>query len=107
VTAELTGKTLADVLVIPNSAIYQGTYVYIVENGLLQRRNIEIAWQNDSDAIISAGIEDGDMLVTTALGQVTSGLRVSITGQADKDRRQAGGPLSGPDRRKRPAGGDQ
>lgn len=92
VTAELTGKTLADVLVIQNSAIYQGTYVYIVENDLLQRRNIEIAWQNDRDAIISAGIEDGDMLVTTALGQVTSGLRVSITGQANKDRRQAGGP---------------
>jgi RND family efflux transporter MFP subunit len=107
VTAELRGKTLNDVLVIPNSTIYQGTYVYVVENDLLQRHDIEIAWQNDRDAIISAGLEDGDMLVTTALGQVTSGLRVSISGQANKDRRQAGGPLSGPDRRKRPAGGDQ
>ena len=107
VTAELRGKTLNDVLVIPNSTIYQGTYVYVVENDLLQRHDIEIAWQNDRDAIISAGLEEGDMLVTTALGQVTSGLRVSISGQAIKDRRQAGGPLSGPDRRKRPAGRSQ
>lgn len=78
VTAVLSGHTLRDVLVIPNSAIYQGSYVYIVDDGVLQRRNIEIAWQNDHDAIIRQGLGDGDMLVTTALGQVTSGVRVSI-----------------------------
>ena len=77
VTALLSGHTLQDVLVIPNSAIYQGSYVYVVEDGVLQRRNIEIAWQNDHDAIIEQGLVDGDTLVTTPLGQVTSGVRVS------------------------------
>jgi hypothetical protein len=73
----MAGHTLQDVLVIPNSAIYQGSYVYVVENDVLQRRNIEITWQNDQDAIIKTGLGDGDILVTTALGQVTSGVRVS------------------------------
>jgi len=77
VTAVIAGHTLQDVLVIPNSAIYQGSYVYVVENEVLQRRNVEIAWQNDHDAIIETGLADGDILVTTTLGQVTSGVRVS------------------------------
>lgn len=78
VTAVMAGHTLEDVLVIPNSAIYQGSYVYVVENDLLQRRNIEIAWQNGQDAIIKTGLGEGDTLVTTTLGQVTSGVRVSV-----------------------------
>jgi RND family efflux transporter MFP subunit len=81
VTARLTGKTLADALVIPNNTIYQGTYVYVVEDGILQRRDIEISWQNDDDAVVTAGLELSDALVTTPLGQVTSGIRVSVVGE--------------------------
>ena len=81
VTAKLQGKTLSGALVIPNSTIYQGTYVYVVEDGILQRRDIEIDWQNDNEAIVSSGLAPGDALVTTALGQVTSGIRVSIVGE--------------------------
>jgi len=77
VTAVMAGHQLQDVLVIPNSAIYQGSYVYVVEDDVLQRRNVEISWQNDQDAIIGTGLGDGDILVTTTLGQVTSGVRVS------------------------------
>ena len=98
VTAVMSGHTLQDVLVIPNSSIYQGSYVYVVEEGVLQRRNIEIAWQNDHDAIIERGLEDGDILVTTSLGQVTSGVRVStvmdekvsLVGEAVSDNAIAG-----------------
>ncbi len=81
VTARLEGKTIPDALVIPNNTIYQGSYVYIVEDEVLRRRDIEIAWQNDSEAIIGAGLEPGDMLVMTPLGQVTSGIRVSVVGE--------------------------
>jgi RND family efflux transporter MFP subunit len=107
VTAELPGKKLNDVLVIPNSAIYQGTYVYVVENELLRRRDVDIAWQNEADAIIDAGLRHGDFLVTTPLGQVTSGIRVSISGAEKRDRRQAGatgGSETGDDQGRRPAG---
>lgn len=97
VTARLTGKTLPAALVIPNNTIYQGTYVYVVEDGILRRRNIEIVWQNDSEAIITAGLNPGDALVTTALGQVTSGIRVSVVGE------QSEGP-GGPGKKRRPPG---
>lgn len=90
VTAELDGTVLADALVIPNNSIYQGTYVYVVEDGLLRRRDIDIAWQNDEEAVIDGGLVEGDRLVTTALGQVTSGIRVSIIGE-DGPGQSAGG----------------
>ena len=77
VTAMMAGHVLENVVVIPNSAIYQGSYIYVVENDILQRRNVEITWQNDHDAIIETGLGEGDILVTTPLGQVTSGVRVS------------------------------
>jgi RND family efflux transporter MFP subunit len=80
VTAKLTGKTLSSVLVIPNNTIYQGSYVYVIEGDVLQRRDIEIAWQNERDAMIDAGLADGESLVTTPLGQVTSGVRVRVSG---------------------------
>jgi len=81
VTADVEGRRLEDVLVIPNTAIYQGSYVYIVEDGVLKRRDIVIDWQNDVEAIVGAGLGGGDQLVTTALGQVTSGIRVSVRGE--------------------------
>ncbi len=89
VTAEIAGSALSDVLVIPNSTIYQGSYVYIVEDDLLRRKDVIIAWQNDDDAVISEGIAHGDQLVITPLGQVTSGLRVAVAGA---QRPEGGGP---------------
>ncbi|MCH8070381.1 MAG: efflux RND transporter periplasmic adaptor subunit [Proteobacteria bacterium] len=86
VTARLEGKTLPHALVIPNNTIYQGAYVYIVENEILRRREIEIAWQNNDEAVIGAGLEPGDILVTTPLGQVTSGIRVTVVGEQGERR---------------------
>ena len=63
VTARLQGKTLGDAIVIPNSTVYQGTYVYVVEEGILRRRNIEIEWQNDNEALVSSGLAPDDALV--------------------------------------------
>lgn len=76
VTAQIEGRTLADALVIPNSAIYQGSYVYLFEQGLLQRTEIEVAWQNGNESLISGGLKPGDQLVLTPLGQVSSGTPV-------------------------------
>jgi RND family efflux transporter MFP subunit len=78
VTAKIAGIQLDKAIVIPNKTIYQGSYVYLVENGLLMRRDIDIAWQNDSIAVISSGLKPQDQLVTTPMGQVSSGTRVNI-----------------------------
>lgn len=78
VTAKIQGKTLNNVIILENKTIYQGSYVYTYENGVLQRKNIEILWQNNQVAVIKSGLKDGDVLVTTPLGQVSTGTRVKL-----------------------------
>jgi RND family efflux transporter MFP subunit len=81
VTAKISGTKIKNSIVIPNETIYQNTYVYIVEDNLLFRKDIEIAWQNGNDTIVSSGVNAGDELVTTPLGQVSSGTVVTIAGE--------------------------
>ena len=88
VKAEIEGKTINQALVIPNSAIYQGSYVYIAkkmeDKTVLLRKDITIRWQNNQDALITAGLAFGEQLVLTPLGQVNSGTSVKITGSSLK-----------------------
>ncbi|MFK8053771.1 MAG: efflux RND transporter periplasmic adaptor subunit [Woeseiaceae bacterium] len=91
VTATIDGMTIEDTLVVPNENIYQGTYVYVVSDGVLDRRKIDVTWQNDVESVVAGGIVAGEKLVTTPLGQVTSGTRVSISGEAKRDRRKPSG----------------
>lgn len=83
VKATIVGKVIKDALVIPNKAIYQGSYVYIVENNVLKRKEVSLAWQNDDIAIIRSGLTENDSLVVTPLGQVNSGTPVEIHSEDD------------------------
>ncbi|MEZ5525285.1 MAG: efflux RND transporter periplasmic adaptor subunit [Pseudomonadales bacterium] len=88
VTAEIEGRELPDALVIPTRTIYQGTYVYTVHEGKLLRRDISIGWQNAEEALVVSGLEAGDLLVITPLGQVASGTLVKIV-SADNAQNEA------------------
>ncbi len=76
VRASISGKKLGQVIKIPNSAIYQGSYVYLIEHDKLQRQPVTVLWRNQQVSLIQSGLESGQHLVTTLLGQVTSGTLV-------------------------------
>lgn len=78
VNADITGKPVSSAIVIPNSAIYQGSYVYTVVDDALLRKDIKISWQNAEEAIIASGLSSGEALVLTTLGQVSSGTKVQL-----------------------------
>jgi RND family efflux transporter MFP subunit len=84
VSATIKGKDVEDSIIIDNKAIYQGSYVYILQNKKLQRVDVDIAWQNETVAMIKQGLNAGQLLVTTPLGQVNSGTPVAIN---SKDRK--------------------
>lgn len=85
VTAQITGRAVENALVIPSSAIYQGSYVYIVEDGLLMRKEVQLGWQNGTESIVTQGLIAGDELVLTSLGQVSSGTPVAISEQTPSE----------------------
>ena len=78
VSAKIQGSILKNVLAISNSAIYQNSYVYIAHDDRLTRKNIKIKWQNDEVSVIASGLSEGELLVTTPLGQVNSGTKANI-----------------------------
>ncbi|GAB2679139.1 efflux RND transporter periplasmic adaptor subunit [Aliiglaciecola sp. 3_MG-2023] len=90
-TAEIEGQTIDNAIVIPVTAIYQGSYVYIEQDGVLLRKEVEVAWQNDSQALIKSGLESGQALVVTPLGQVSSGTAVSVINNASHSQKQSKG----------------
>ncbi len=94
-TANIEGVVVPGAIVIPSKSIYQGSFVYIVENETLQRRLVDIAWQDSERALIASGLVDGDVLVTTPLGQVTSGTRVKVAEKTSSGISVAGGAPGG------------
>ena len=64
VSAKIKGKLISDVIIIPNSAIYQGSYTYVLSDGKLERRDITIDFQDDSQSLIASGLQAGDSLVS-------------------------------------------
>lgn len=88
VTAEIEGRVLSQALVVPSTAVYQGTYAYVVEAGRLRRRDVTLRYQTGAIAVVGSGLRAGDAVVVTALGQVTSGTPVEV-------RASAGGSASG------------
>ena len=81
VTAQIDGINLDSAISIPNKAIYQGSYVYLYRDKAVHRSPIKISWQNEEIAVISEGINPGDQLVISPLGQVTSGTLVKVTNE--------------------------
>lgn len=83
VNALIRGREIQNALVIPNDAIYQGSYVYVLNNeNRLLRKDITLAWQSESESLIGAGLEPNSRLVVTPLGQVSSGTQVAVLGEA-------------------------
>ena len=76
VTAVLEGRLQEDVILIPEQNIHQGSYVYVVEDHAVQRREVVIARLADGQALIREGLVAGDRLVVSALGRVVSGTPV-------------------------------
>ena len=90
VTATIAGKTMKEAIVIPNAAIYQGSYIYLYKDGVLERREIEVAWQGTKEALIKQGIKAGEQLVLTPLGRVSSGTPVKKVGSEKKGSNKSG-----------------
>ena len=86
-TVEIMGHTLENVAVIPRSALREDNIVWVVDNGgQLKFRSVEVARLGTDQAILRAGLEDGDMVVTSGLKAVTDGMKVRISPQSEEQK---------------------
>jgi RND family efflux transporter MFP subunit len=80
VRARIQGRTLEDVVVLPREALREGGEVLIVDaESRLQRRPVSIAWRDGEVAVITEGLDDGDVVTLTSLSIAASGSEVLAT----------------------------
>ncbi|GAA5524535.1 multidrug resistance protein MdtA [Microbulbifer aestuariivivens] len=61
---------------IPLTALQDGGRVWIVRDGRIEVRPVELAYLSGDYAVLEAGLNGGEALVTTRLNTVTDGMRV-------------------------------
>ena len=61
----------------------QGDFVYVVENGVVERRDVETGITTDTQAEIKSGVNAGDQIVSTLPAGVEVGMTVQAVNAAD------------------------
>jgi multidrug efflux system membrane fusion protein len=93
VNVKLLVDTLRQVIVAPSAAVQRGpngTFVYVAnDDNTVTVHPVTVAQQDDVQAVIAAGIDEGDHAVTTGFSQLTDGAKITIGAQEDL-RRPAG-----------------
>ena len=82
VQAQIQGKRLQQVVVLPRAAVYDNRYAWVVQQGALQKRPVNVVWSSATDAVINSGLNIGEQVVVTPLGSVVSGTKVRIVNNA-------------------------
>lgn len=92
VNATIQGRTIDDIIVIPNQAIREGNYVFASVDKKLVRKPVAIAWQDDQNALIESGLEVGDLVVTTSLNSTLAGAKVKFSNDQADDKSSSANP---------------
>jgi multidrug efflux system membrane fusion protein len=98
-------ETLSQVVVVPTAAVQRGpngTFVYVIKpDNTVATRNVTVSYQDDTQSVVTAGIEPPERVVTTGFARLTEGSVITI-GSAD-DKQSV--PNAAPPRRRRGAPG--
>jgi len=76
VDVAIEGRKLAGVVPVPRHAIHAGDAVWVVEDGRLRIRPVEVVRSDRETALVSRGLEGGEGVVVSALDAVTDGMKV-------------------------------
>jgi RND family efflux transporter MFP subunit len=86
VTVDIEGRTLPEAAVIPRSALHQGDVVWVVNNGRLHFREVDVARVQGDEVTLQKGLENGETVAITQLEAVTNGMAVRAAGDKEANR---------------------
>lgn len=85
VTSQLRLSTLRGVLTIPSAAIQngpEGRFAYLAKDGVVEVRKLKLGQVDSETVVVEAGLEDGDLVVTSGQYRLQPGSRIAIEGSA-------------------------
>jgi RND family efflux transporter MFP subunit len=78
VSVHLPDRVYADVITVPESAVFGDTHVYVVENGRLQRRPITIVGRNGDKILLRGDLRAGETVSVTRFAEIGPGTAVAV-----------------------------
>jgi len=103
VNVRLLIDTLRQVVVVPTAAVQRGpsgTFVYVVQaDSAVEVRPVTVSQQDETQAVITRGLQAAERVVTTGFARLATGTRVTVTSAEDAP---AATPPTGPRRDGRP-----
>ncbi|WP_414832130.1 efflux RND transporter periplasmic adaptor subunit [Afifella sp. YEN Y35] len=74
-------RTWQDAVRLPETALYGGNAVFVVEDGRLQRRAVDVAAYDGADVIVTSGLSEGETVMTTQIADAREGIKVAKPGE--------------------------
>lgn len=84
--AGIPGRTIESAVSFPRRALYRERYVYLIEDGVLALRQVEVVRSETDTVIVSGGLADGDMLITDVLQGVSPGMPARVKNVEELER---------------------
>lgn len=69
-----------DALVVPQKAVLEGDYVFVVENNIARKRQVVLGLQNNEMVEVTSGLEEGELVVIEGNYGLVEGAQVEIIG---------------------------
>lgn len=71
---------LTDIIILPETALYDNDNVFAIKNGMAEKRSIEIISKTDGLIYVRGDLVDGEEVITTRLPGLGDGVRVKVVG---------------------------
>ncbi len=109
VRVELQAGSLEDVVELPREALRGNNQVWVAKKGennefTLDIRDVEVMWKDANVAMVSTGIEAGDMVISSPLGAPIQGMSLRLAGKNMPQGAKSG---AGQNRKKNPANAEK
>ena len=78
VEVSVEGEALQDVVRIDRDLVRDDDTVWVMEDGALEIRDVEVVMRDRADAYVRSGLESGDRVVTTNLATVADGAALRV-----------------------------
>lgn len=80
VEIRIPGRAFADTVRLPETAVYGGNQVFVVEDGRLAERLVAIKAYDDGNVIVAGDFKAGERVLLTRIAEVGKGLKVREPG---------------------------
>lgn len=82
VNVRLLVKTLLQVIQLPDSVLQHGptgTFVYVLNDSVVKIRPVKVAYETETNVVLSEGVKPGEMVVTSGFAQLSDGTKVKLS----------------------------